>query len=115
MDFIEEPAEDGFFTFTQYKDDPDKRFLPTRCGGDGRWGGMITTALTGVPWTPDDVSTYLDRMDPANCGGGGYPPVETGVQVKRPRKDPTTYNEKVCIQPGCHYVPTGVSSGSCEP
>jgi len=114
IDFIENPTEDGFYTFADYQSQDDKRFLPTRCGKDTRWSEMINVAVgleaaggTARIWPDDPVITYLDRMDPANCGGDPniYPPIETGIEVRRPKQDPTNYDEYVCIQPGCHYDP----------
>ncbi len=115
MDFIEYPAEDGFFTFTQYGEDEDKRYLPSRCNKEVRWNSMLPTALTAPPWKDDKVKTYLDKLDPSNCGKAAYQPIETGVTVKRSQGTVTDYKEKVCIQPGCYYEPSGLNTGACKP
>jgi hypothetical protein len=124
MDFADTPAEDGFFTFASYSTDPDKRFLPDRCANLGSaWTTNITNAglstTTGPPtWTPDNPRTYLNWMDPANCGNAAYPPIDTGITVSRPRATPANYVERVCIIPGCHYVPPtggGTAAGTCAP
>lgn len=111
--FIDNTAEDGFYTFTQYDADQDKRFLPTRCTDVGAWTGNINASTgTATPWTEDNVVTFLNELDPAQCGAAAQP-IATGIIVTRPKQAPTQYEEKVCVPPGCHYVPTGMSTGNC--
>jgi hypothetical protein len=140
MDFIDVPEEDGFFTFEEYRDDKDKRFLPKddpfRCakplirdeGQDrNRWevnmedayDDTFTDDKDTTPWEEDFVVTFLDNMNPDNCGKRKEgklisPPIETGLLVKRDAA-PREYYEKVCVIPGCHYFPTGLHSGQCKP
>ncbi|MCF8495490.1 MAG: hypothetical protein K9G62_02350 [Alphaproteobacteria bacterium] len=105
MDFIDVPEEDGFFTFEQYRDDPDKRFLPSRCEAiPDRWKENIELAWVDdyTKWIEDNMQTYLNWLDPDKCGS--YPPVPTGLTVKNSQY-PQGYPENVCIQPGCHYKP----------
>lgn len=110
INFASNPAEDGFYTFQQYSTALDKRHLPggVRCSPiNATWTANITTSTTSPPWTDDPMQTYLAHIDPANCGGGAYPPIPTGIQVVRTSATPTTYAEHVCIQPGCRYDPSG--------
>ena len=114
MDFIEYETKDGFFTFQQYIDDEDKRFFPEKCNEDDRWAGMLETALTVPPWVDDPVFTHLDRLDNINCGKQDFPPIPTGITVRRPITTPKEFEEKICLQIGCHYVPTSLTAGSCK-
>lgn len=114
--FMEEP-DDGFFTFENYASDSDgKRIFPDPCAAvpDTLYDAAITTAgldpTTGPPWPQDNTLTYLDRMDAASCGS--IDPIATGVIVTRPIQTPQVYFEGVCLQPGCHYMPTGGATGT---
>jgi hypothetical protein len=123
MNFVPNPNEDGFYTFEQYRDNPDHRYLPTRCGSiTSDWNQNIQDAYAGVPWTEDSVKTFLDKLDPANCNNTANK-IETGLVVVRSTTQPVAYVEKVCIMPGCRYVPTGTggtasapqTGGNCQP
>lgn len=124
MDFIQNPTNDttdGFFTFENYSTTPDKRFLPTRCQNatlPAKWKDEINLATVDdfTPWTENNVLTYFDLLDPANCANSLKIP--TGVIVVRSKLEPVQYYEKVCVAAGCHYVPNnsspGPGSGSCQ-
>lgn len=119
MNFIQNPAEDGFFTFDEYMKSPDKRFLPTRCTPPitSRWRDNIRIAYVNefTPWVEDDVKTLLEAFAPDNCMDEEHVvPLPTGIVVERGKQAPYTYKEKVCLPPGCHYVPTGMDTGRCE-
>lgn len=117
IDFISNQTNDGFFTFEHYRDNNDKRFLPTACARVAKWTNEfnVATVNANTPWTEDDVISYREFLDPANCGDPQYShEVETGVTVKRSKSEPKEYKEKVCLMPGCHYVPTGMNAGTCE-
>ncbi len=125
MNFIPNgPAadEDGFFTFDHYANNPDKRFLPTRCTGPGAalWQTNIDTALpppgATVPWEFDDVDTYMDHFFPT-VGGCGPPGslnrVMTGLVVQNTvGMTPPFYFEHACLVPGCHWNPTGAGTAA---
>lgn len=116
VDFIEIPDADGFFTFENYRDTPDKRILPEACLGiPDRWAENFDVATVNpfTPWEEDNQLVFFDLLDPANCGGGTLQ-IETGVIVRRSKLDPVQYREKACLPPGCHYVPSGMNSGSCQ-
>lgn len=127
-DFITNPAEEGFFTFTQYTIDQDKRYLPERCAGiQSRWRTQRNMAL-GVgppannyqadkavtPWFEDDSLTYIKQMDTQNCTDDSIvKPIPTGIIVKRPSQTPKEYELFTCAPAGCNYKPTGMHSGQC--
>lgn len=115
IDFIDEEDYDAFFTFKDYANGKEPRFLPTPCntGVSSRWNTELQTATVDAqtPWQEDKVKTYFNLMDPANCSSA--PKIETGVTVIR-GDAPNKFREKICIPPGCHYVPTGLNSGTCE-
>lgn len=148
MDFVDVPPDyvappgstfestDGFYRFMEYRDHPDKRFLPRfmRCRpaevesgsdqGANRWAiniaeGYESTETT--PWEEDTVDVLISEIDPQNCGtidskdGKLYTaPIPTGLYVKKLVGAPTEFYEKVCVQPGCHYIPSGINSGECR-
>lgn len=67
-----------------------------------------------IGYNEDIVQSFVERMSPGNCNGDYRIP--TGVRIVRERvnsDDP--YNEYVCTQPGCSYVPTGLNTGNCVP
>lgn len=126
--------DDGFFTFEEYAANPNRRPFPTPCtsgSGPMALGGLFTSAMNTAglnpdsppPWPIDTTATYLDVFDAANCGGGDeYPPIATGIHVRRDHQTPQQYFEGVCLQPGCHYEPvaggptgTPTAGGSCVP
>ncbi len=112
INFASDPAEDGFYTFEEYRTDPDKRHLPNRCPAmPGIWAANINASIVNPLWTPDPMKTYLAFIDPANCVGGNANniAIPTGVDVKGTAGG---YAEHVCIIPGCRYNP---GPGSCQP
>lgn len=107
MDFIDKP-HDAFFTFEQYATSDDKRMLPSGCGGPlPEWRSNIKTTYVnadppdGTPWKEDNVKTYLNLLDPANCKD--TPAIPTGIRVRRPAQAPTDYLEHVCVPSACYY------------
>ena len=139
MDFIDQAsysgtaasANDGFFTFAEYVSDPDKRFLPTVCGGPNQYQANIDQAVVdaSTPWQEDDVTTYFDLIYPPTGGAGGggstcggpSSQIQTGLIVERSTDNGTgitRYVEKICVVPGCYYGPAAdapSTSGSCCP
>lgn len=123
MDFIDEAAEDGFFTFAEYEAAADKRFLPTRCGKTADFQTNMDTATldTSTPWEESPVRTFYEFiMTPAgtaNCDVTSGPfssRFKTGLIVNRTSGSVTDYQEHVCVVPGCYYEPTSVTSGDCK-
>ncbi len=118
MNFIADPATDGFYPFSEYA--TDKRTRPEVCGNVAAWADNINAAKNVKPgstpptvWPKDNVNTFFKELDPANCGTD-VKPIATGVIVNRPKVAPTQYEEKICAAPGCYYVPSGESSGTCQ-
>lgn len=123
INFITNPAHDGFYTFQEYASNPlDHRYLPTTCSAiTANYATNLTVALTSGPWTNDPVQTYLARTTPpATCTGSCActdgvstsamsTAIPTGVTITRPvaGTTPLTYQEHVCLQPGCRYHPGG--------
>lgn len=109
MDFIDEDAEDGFFTFAEYAADPDKRFLPDRCPGGADYTGNLNKAVVNAdtPWKPDPIVTRLGFIyPPANNCGGDDSKIKTGLFVEQSLGGTSRYDEYVCLVPGCHYNPS---------
>lgn len=121
MNFIENSAEDGFFTFAEYAADPDKRFLPDRCPGIGsQYTSNLNTALVEgqTPWKSDKLTTRLSYIYPAGTGtnvcGGSDSKIKTGLVVHQSIGSVNKYNEYICLVPGCHYTPTAEDAGNCS-
>ncbi len=120
INFVTNSTTDGFYTFGEYAAGTlDVRHLPNALACtpiNGNWTGNLATALTSGPWTNDPVDTYLELTEPDDCTGPSCncdgDPVPTGLTVIN-QAFPSGYQEKICLQPGCRYVPTGMSTGSC--
>ncbi|MEZ5813810.1 MAG: hypothetical protein R3E13_03685 [Alphaproteobacteria bacterium] len=119
MDFIDQPAHDGFFTFVEYANDPDKRALPSTCPNKGPYEAAIKLAVVNASthWHEDDLHTYFDYIYPPSggnaCGGSAGGPnhsmIETGLIVESTTEENsgvTRYAETICVVPGCYFVPT---------
>ena len=120
INFITEEEFDGFYPFEEYATNPlDKRHLPTACTPiTTNWENNLTTALTSGPWTNDVLQTYFEETTPQNCTGSSCPcdgdPIPTGVTVAGLDGGPTNYEEHICLQPACRYVPSpGGGLGGC--
>lgn len=99
MNFMANPAEDGFFSFETYAGSDDKRFLPTRCSAiSSRWNTNITEASAAPD---DDIEMFLDLFAPTACAD----PIPTGVMISQPKRTPDLYEEHYCPSPGCYYDP----------
>lgn len=117
-DFMTE-TQDGFFTFEDYKlgaQDwrkwPDKCSEPTTSYDDAmKLAGLGADPVAELPWAYDVTLTYQEFSDVAECGT--HPPIETGLTVYTKNGSPASYPEYICVQPGCHYVPTGAAAGNC--
>ena len=118
MDFAQNADTDGFYTFQNYSTTADKRTLPSPCNNNGlagRWTDEIGLATVNddTPWIEDEIETFADLLDSAECNNTTLK-IETGITVQRSKAAPTTYLEKVCLPPGCRYVPTGMNAGNCQ-
>ncbi len=119
MDFIHNNQNDGFYTFEEYRDSDDKRFLPRRCEKVPQWDPSIKAATVngeppdGTPWKEDEAESLLEKLDPQKCAQSQ--PIPTGVKVHRAEQTPKDYDEYVCVIPGCYYKPAGGSgAGQCS-
>lgn len=126
MDFIFDDSTDGFYTFAQYRDGEqigdgddltfieDRRaYPPPACESiQGRWQAEIDAVFKHdeTKWVEDSVVTYFTQIQPESCAD--IDPIPTGVVVRR-QEEPQIYNEKVCLAPGCYYIPEAINEGSC--
>jgi hypothetical protein len=110
MNFINDPGSDGFYTLAQYAD-PSFAAIRAGCSQNSDWEMkyLEATEESVTPWTEEPTVTFREDFDPAQCGA--FPPVPTGITVTRDVQ-PTTYEEKVCLMPGCYYVP---QNDTCAP
>ncbi|MDB2682979.1 hypothetical protein N9Z27_01860 [Alphaproteobacteria bacterium] len=122
MDFIHNDENDGFYTFEEYRDDEDKRFLPKRCEqvANNLWETNIKEATgdgdDGTPWEEDEAESLVYVIvNPDQCGTAEAPPIPTGITVRRAEQEPRVFMDCACIMPGCYHKPGSESScGSCE-
>ncbi|MBL4804197.1 MAG: hypothetical protein JKY71_04970 [Alphaproteobacteria bacterium] len=120
MDFIDEAAEDGFFTFAEYEAAPDKRFLPTRCSKTADFQTNMDTATldSSTPWEESPIRTFYDLIYPSSGCSGAFGPFEsifkTGLIVNRTSGSVTDFEEHVCVVPGCYWEPSSATAGTCE-
>lgn len=115
IDFIDDVANDGFFTFQEYASSPDKRVYPPpmTCAGSPHWNANMNAAYAvgNNPWQKDKMKIYYDLIYPSSgCGT----PFETGLEVTNSKASVSPYIEHVCIVPGCHYEPTSRTAGNCQ-
>jgi hypothetical protein len=117
INFITNASTDGFFTFEEYATSAtDKRYLPNAAGTctaiTANWSDNLNVALTTGPWTQDPVQTYFTLTDPVNCTSGNClcsgTPIPTGVRVVRTGYNLNEFDEKICLQPGCHFHPGSI-------
>ena len=119
--------------------DPDLRTTPMQCSAEAPddntgWQDALDrmrTKAVGIDVHTDvDAEEYFDSVKlfrdnwapinqtDINCGEST--PVPTGVKVNRAGQQ-TSYNEKICPNPGCYYAPSSnefegdLDDGSCEP
>lgn len=123
MNFVSYPAHDGFYTFQEYVTNPEHRHLPAMCVANipiltTAYTTNLTASGTTGPWTNDPLQTYFKMTDaegtdaavPTACTGDCKctgAPIPTGITVFRPGKDPSAFEEHVCLQAGCRYYPGG--------
>lgn len=119
MDFIDNQTNDGFYTFEEYRDNDDKRFLPRMCERVLRWGPEINTATVngdppdGTPWEEDEID-LSSNVIAGNCAPSQTSPIYTGLKVRQTR-NPREFNEAICIPAGCYFVPNAAGTGgSCQ-
>jgi hypothetical protein len=119
-------TQDGFFTFEWYADPslPRRRGhrpLPAHCASSEPHtlyraaidAAGLNPASLPTTWARDNTLTYIRNFDASNCGDiTNFPPIATGVTVRRQNQDPQNYFEGVCIQPGCMYQPNDGASGT---
>lgn len=114
---------DGFFTFQEYADVTsvanayDKRHRPRGCHASdlsaykAKWNANLIAAYITPPYTKDPVRTYIQEITASSCAGSPctceVAPIPTGVTVTRAIETPLSYEDKVCVQPGCRYNPPG--------
>jgi hypothetical protein len=97
---------------------PDTRLLPTTCTTPD------AATMGNAPVAAASPIALTVQATGANCGAA----IPTGTTVNISETSNTAfdntfpavgpgrkYNEKICANPACHYVPTGVNTGTCQP
>lgn len=119
MDYADLPPQDNMLSAFDFLNAPDMRLLPQACQAPD-------PAAYGLAPVPVPVPVLITtNMPTPDCGipiptGNTIDFSETTAQAY-PNVFPQlggggrVYKEKICSNPGCHYMPTGMDSGSCEP
>ena len=120
---------DGFFTFAEYANMDDRRFLPSACSNNikDEFKNHIEKSVVDdeTSWEEDPLVTFYDLIFPEDStpshgnecepvvdGGEKTAKTATGLIVKSTeRKD---YPEFICVVPGCYYEPPDDGSGNGE-
>lgn len=104
-------AQDGFYTFAEYRDMEDPRNLPEpiTCEVWPEWAAEITDSermsapITGAATLTamqDDLIVFPEIFDPDDCAAS--PAIPTGIYVPPLAGEPG-YEEHMCVAPGCYY------------
>jgi hypothetical protein len=140
MDFIDDEQFDGFHSLGWYAglegvlNDPRQMLVSGGVwekppGIPVRFATNMNIAFNGDPvpynvpdgdpnanYNEDSVVTFLNLLAPAPACGS---PIPTGLRIDRSDFSVGSfsgaYQEHVCPNPGCYYVPTGTNSGQCLP
>ncbi len=105
-------AQDEFYGLMTFAFTPsDIRRYPVACNAP------YTLPIGDMPVMPAALVFTSAAVLATDCGQ----PIPTGQVITMPRDKnepagrPDTYNEKLCPNPTCTYVPTGLNTGNCAP
>jgi hypothetical protein len=102
--------QDGFYGLLAFSSAAELRRYPALCNA------AYTVNTGALPATAAIIYTSA-LVAAADCGQA----VPTGSTVNmpldanEPAGRPIVYNERVCANPACTYVPTGLNTGNCVP
>lgn len=113
------PPQDNLTGVYEFLTSPDSRLLPSACAGPA------VAALGNAPVAAGSAITLAVIPVGTACGN----PIPTGNTVNLGETSETAYNntfptiaggkriynEKICQNPACHYVPTSLDAGTCQP
>lgn len=122
--------QDDFFDLASFIGAEDIRKLPSPActAPDGAQFGIVPIKGTAISTLGSVAGGPAPRPDTTSGGSGGGSsggsgvdcgtPIPTGNRVTIPSTQagdtrPETYNEKICPNPACNYVPTSEDSGTC--
>lgn len=112
MNFSPVDPEDNYYDLNAFMTAPEIRRFPTTCTvpPSVAFGSVVATA-TPIAFTP-----ATSPLTPAtDCGL----PIPTGnvidISVGPGETRPARFNEKLCPNPTCTYIPTGFDAGNCVP
>jgi hypothetical protein len=112
MNFSPEDPEDNYYDLSSFMTAPEIRRFPNTCtvAPSINFGNVPATASTITFTTATNPSTPA-----TDCGL----PIPTGnvinISVGPSESRPATFNEKICPNPTCTYMPTGLNTGNCVP
>ncbi|MDB5491923.1 MAG: hypothetical protein JWO78_1772 [Micavibrio sp.] len=98
---------------------PDSRMLPSACTGPSTatLGNAPVAAATQITLPPPLAATDCGTVIPTGTVVNLTETADTAFGSAFPQLASSNrrYNEKICANPACHYVPTDVDAGSCMP
>ena len=111
LNFAQQEPYENFYDLNSFMTAEDLRRYPTpTCAAPA---DPVAT-FGEVPVAGTALASNIPA-DPAICGAA----VPTGYVIDIPpdagEGRPRRYNEFVCVNPTCYYVPTGLNTGNCEP
>lgn len=108
LNFSQTEPQDSIYDLITFAGAVDIRQKPNACTNSPFPG-----AYGDLPVKGEYVSAKIP-LTPVDCGQ----PIPTGLVISQPLNDgesrPETYNEKICPNPACHYLPTAMDSGICQ-
>ncbi len=119
MDFIDESAHDGFYTFDYYESESDDlRRKPTAACTKIAFDDEMQKAVgTTTAWEEDDVVTYFEMFDRGGSTCDGTPhssSITTGLVVHNNQGDTPYFEEHICLVPGCYWQPDSNTSATAS-
>lgn len=108
-DKVDTSSHDDFFYLSTYATN-DYRRLTAACTLSGNWPTQTSLANNDAQQYPKETFNVYDNFfNSTACNS--VPPIPTGVQVVRTGST-NTYDEMVCVNPGCAYNAAGACSNN---
>lgn len=109
MNFAQTEPQDSIYDLIGFAGAVDIRQTPNACTNS-----PFPAIYGDLPVKGEYISTNI-QLNPIDCGL----PIATGLVISQPLNPgetrPITYNEKICPNPACYYLPTAMNSGTCQP
>jgi hypothetical protein len=112
MNFGPEEPEDSYYDLSSFMSAPEIRRYPNICNAP-------TTVAFGVVPTTATLIAFTAATNPTTPSTDCGLPIDTGnvidISVGPGETRPQVFNEKLCPNPTCTYMPATLNTGSCVP